>query len=109
VGFLASCELFYTSRLLVERTTSYTEHIKQEGFFYYVLYSTLLYLPPLRFHCVGGWWDRTQDSCDFGFGCQDALATRLHLILKATSSSAENIFEVSHQCELQVSLQITLK
>jgi hypothetical protein len=23
-------------------------------FFFYVLYSTLLYLPPLRFHCVGG-------------------------------------------------------
>jgi hypothetical protein len=23
-------------------------------FFMYVLYSTLLHLPPLRFHCVGG-------------------------------------------------------
>ncbi len=23
-------------------------------FFFYVLYSTLLHLPPLRFHCVGG-------------------------------------------------------
>ncbi len=32
----------------------------------YVLYSTLLHLPPLRFHCVGGCWDRAQDSCDFG-------------------------------------------
>jgi hypothetical protein len=29
------------------------------GFFVlYVLYSTT---PPLRFHCVGGCWDRTQD------------------------------------------------
>ncbi len=28
-------------------------------------YSTLLHLPPLRFHCVGGWWNRTQDCCDF--------------------------------------------
>ncbi len=28
------------------------------------------HLPPLRFHCVGGCWDRTQDSCDFGIGCQ---------------------------------------
>jgi hypothetical protein len=36
------------------------------GIFFYVLYSTLLYLPPLRFHCVGGYWDRTQDCCDFG-------------------------------------------
>jgi hypothetical protein len=36
------------------------------GFFwiFYVLYSTLLHLPPLRLHCVGGCWDRTQDCCD---------------------------------------------
>jgi hypothetical protein len=40
------------------------------GFFYVCLYSTLLHLLPLRFHCVGGCWDRTQDSCDFGIGCQ---------------------------------------
>ncbi len=36
----------------------------------YVLYSTLLHLPPLRFHCVGGCWDRTHDCCDFGIGSQ---------------------------------------
>ncbi len=24
----------------------------------------------LRFHCVGGCWDRTQDSCEYGIGCQ---------------------------------------
>ncbi len=36
----------------------------------YVLYSTLLHLPPLRFHWVEGCWDRTQDRCDFGIGCQ---------------------------------------
>ncbi len=30
-------------------------------FYFYVRYSTLLHLPPLRFHCVGGCWDRTQD------------------------------------------------
>ncbi len=35
-----------------------------------VLYSTLLHLPPLRFHGVGECWDRTQDSCDFGIDCQ---------------------------------------
>jgi hypothetical protein len=31
------------------------------GFFkiFYALYSTLLHRPPLRFHCVGGFWDRT--------------------------------------------------
>jgi hypothetical protein len=32
---------------------------------FYVRYSTLLYPPPLRFRCVGGCWDRTQDCCDF--------------------------------------------
>ncbi len=32
---------------------------------YIVRYSTLLHLAPLRFHCVGGCWDRTQDCCDF--------------------------------------------
>jgi hypothetical protein len=36
-----------------------------KGFFwifsFYVRNSTLLLLPPLRFHCVGGCWDRTQD------------------------------------------------
>jgi hypothetical protein len=26
-----------------------------------ILYSTLLHLPPLRFHCVGGCWDRTSE------------------------------------------------
>ncbi len=31
-----------------------------------VLYSTLLHLPPLRFHCVGRCCDRTQDSFDYG-------------------------------------------
>ncbi len=38
------------------------------GFFEFfsvsVQYSTLFHLPPLRFHCVGGCWDRTQDRCD---------------------------------------------
>ncbi len=36
----------------------------------YVLYSTLLHLPPLRFYCVGGYWDRTQDCFDFGIDSQ---------------------------------------
>jgi hypothetical protein len=38
--------------------------------FFCVLYSTLLHLPSLRFHCVGGCWDRIQDCCDFGIGSQ---------------------------------------
>jgi hypothetical protein len=40
------------------------------GFYCKVRYSTLLHLPPLRFHCVGGCWDRTEDSCDFGIDSQ---------------------------------------
>ena len=40
-----------------------------------VLYSTLLHLPPLRFPCVGGCEDRTQDCCVFGI----ALTTKLDL------------------------------
>ncbi len=40
------------------------------GFSFYVRYSALLHLPPLRFLCVGRCWDRTQDSCDYGIGCQ---------------------------------------
>jgi hypothetical protein len=39
-------------------------------FFLSLLYSTLLHLPPLRLHCVGGCWDRTQDCSDFGIGSQ---------------------------------------
>jgi hypothetical protein len=38
--------------------------------FFYVRYSTLLHLPPLRFHCVGGCWDPTQDCFDFGIYSQ---------------------------------------
>jgi hypothetical protein len=58
---------------------------KNRGFFLFFSYLCTLfntvYLPPIRFHCVGGRWDRTQASCDFGLGClSDALATRLHII-----------------------------
>ncbi len=52
-------------------------------FSFYVRYSTLLHLAPLRFPCGGGCWDRNQDCCDFGIGMQpDALTTRLDLIHK---------------------------
>jgi hypothetical protein len=30
---------------------------------FFVLYSAPLHLPPLRFHCADGCWDRTQDRC----------------------------------------------
>ncbi len=37
---------------------------------FYVRYSMLLHLPPLRFHWVGGCWDRAQDCCNFGIDSQ---------------------------------------
>ncbi len=49
--------------------------------FFYIRYSTLLHLPPLRFHCVIGSWDRTQDSCVRLWHWQsNALTTWLDLI-----------------------------
>jgi hypothetical protein len=42
------------------------------GFFLFcsVQYSALLYLPPLRFHCADGCWDRIQDLCNWCIGSQ---------------------------------------
>jgi hypothetical protein len=37
---------------------------------YDIFFSTLLHLPHLRFHCVEGCWDRTQDSCDYDIDYQ---------------------------------------
>ncbi len=39
-------------------------------FYFYVRYSTLLRLPPLRLNCVGGCWDRNQGCCDFSINSQ---------------------------------------
>jgi hypothetical protein len=44
-------------------------YIKKISYFFPVLFSTAT-SAALKFHCVGGCWDRTQDSCDFGIGCQ---------------------------------------
>jgi hypothetical protein len=50
-------------------------------FIFYILYSTLLHLPPLRFHCADGCWDRTQDRCYWCIGSQTLyMNTRLDLI-----------------------------
>ncbi len=41
------------------------------GFFlFFLLYSALLHLPPLRFHCADGCWDRTKDRCNWCIGSQ---------------------------------------
>ncbi len=39
-------------------------------FFLFEQYSALLHLPPLRFHCADGCWDRTQDCCNWCIGSQ---------------------------------------
>ncbi len=44
--------------------------IRGNTIFFFLLYSILLHMPPLGFHCVGGCWDRTQDCVDFGIGSQ---------------------------------------
>jgi hypothetical protein len=38
--------------------------------FFLVLYSTLLHVPPLRFHCADRCWDRIQDRCNWCIGSQ---------------------------------------
>jgi hypothetical protein len=38
--------------------------------FFFEFTLSLLHLSPLRFHCVGGCWDRHQDCCDFGIDSQ---------------------------------------
>jgi hypothetical protein len=68
-----------TPRTILTSTSGTVEHLKVLVFVYlrsseylqfYVRYSTLLHLPPLRFHCAGGCWDRTQDCCDVGIDSQ---------------------------------------
>jgi hypothetical protein len=42
---------------------------KQGDFFSKYCIQHCIICRPLRFHCVGGCWNRTQDSCaDFGIG-----------------------------------------
>jgi hypothetical protein len=56
-------------------------------FFIHVILFNTVHLPPIRYHCVRGCWDRTQASCDYGLGClSDALAARLHLIRYSATS-----------------------
>jgi hypothetical protein len=43
---------------------------KGNSFEFIVLFSTLLHLPPLRFHCIGRCWYQTQDSFNVSIGCQ---------------------------------------
>jgi hypothetical protein len=48
------------------QTVNRTSRILGGDFFLFssVQYSALLHLPPLKFHCADGCWDRTQDRCN---------------------------------------------
>ncbi len=60
-----------------------------------VLYSTLLHLPPLKFHYVGGWYDLTQDCCKVCIVSQriNHLA-RSHLLLESFIGSGQEVFSI---------------
>jgi hypothetical protein len=45
--------------------------------FLHLPYLTLLHLPPIRFHCVGGCWDRNRDCCDFGIGSHPLIPSKI--------------------------------
>ncbi len=68
-SFYANCKKF---PLLSDKNNVNTEKIFRRGIFFlfFCTFSTLLHLPPLRFHCLGGCRGWTQDSCDLGIGCQ---------------------------------------
>ncbi len=44
------------------------QSVKGDFFMYDIQYCFIC--RSLRFHCVEGCWDRTQDSCYYGIGCQ---------------------------------------
>jgi hypothetical protein len=94
-------------------------HLIGEFFeFFYVLYSALLHLPPLRFHCVGGNWDRTQNCGDFGHWLSKALTTRLNLIYPrldlilhtahSPGSTIKSLFEITFPTRRKFLLSLPL-
>jgi hypothetical protein len=66
------------------------------------LYSPLLHLPPLRSHCVGGCWDRTQNCCDFGIGNQTLLTSANNTPMSGVgpAEQAEPILNLLFPCAL---------
>ncbi len=74
--------LIYVFSLISEAVILFLKWDFWDFFFLCTRYSILLHLPPLRFHCVGGCWDLTQDICDYSIGCQtlDLFHIRQNLI-----------------------------
>jgi hypothetical protein len=71
-GRLHSClPLFEQSLVLEQKISSHSffKYFFWGGFLiFFVLYSTLLHLPPLRLHRADGCWYRTQDRCSWCIG-----------------------------------------
>jgi hypothetical protein len=45
-------------------------HVNRQNLYLRENLQYFIHLPPHRFYCVEGSVDRTQDSCNFGIGCQ---------------------------------------
>jgi hypothetical protein len=61
IGFYTDCVYFSISSVEKSAMSGYNECSGDQALDFScisVLYSTLLHLPPLRFHCAGGCWDR---------------------------------------------------
>jgi hypothetical protein len=77
------------------------------GFFsFYIGYSTLLHLPPLRFHCVGRCWDRTQDCSSLASTARRSNQLQYSNIEKSIESSTL-YFEKNSFSSLKVLLVAT--
>jgi hypothetical protein len=59
-----------TVKILTHLISRYQLPLRGIFYIFYIRYSTLLHLPPLRFYCVGGRWHRTSDRWDFGIDSQ---------------------------------------
>ncbi len=69
-----------------------------DGDFLFVCTLLNTHLPPLRLHCVGGCWDRTQDCCDFGISSQTLTsAIREHRTCMRGGGKGRGIFIVGWQ------------
>jgi hypothetical protein len=74
ITVIPNCRLL-TIREKIQEARQETVFFKQRDF---LLYSTLLHLPPLTFHCVGGCWDRPPGLLRVRNRQSDALTTRVH-------------------------------
>jgi hypothetical protein len=70
----------YSDRSFTSRAVVMIFYTNLAWIFMYFISNVDSYLPPLRFLRVGGYWDWTQDCCDFDIWRSDILTTHLDLI-----------------------------